>query len=202
MQSYQFDLAVSNVFYFSLTPTDDLYFGFESHHFNLTTVSATGSVPTISPTASCTFLPSPSEPTVKVSSTPLASSSHDLATGLGVGLPLACLLGMAIGSYITMRRMRAKDSQVEQGSEEDSAKGPDITRPGLSDQAIPKLPRGPLDGSIHEAPGSVHTAEVITRRREETVAVRFLPAIPRVASGMRQVLAYEEEPARSNVDWL
>ena len=100
---------------------------------------------------------------------------------------------MAIGYCTAVRRGRAKNLQAVQEPEQDLANPSTAANQPWSNEVTPELPGKSLDLSIYEAPGSVHTTETINRRAD-MAARRYLPAIPRVASGMRCVLAYGEEP--------
>ena len=177
VQSYGFDLACSNVFYLALTPTENATAGFESHFFNITTRS-----PTVSPTS----LPSPSSATGNSTAAPTSSavpnsSSQSLKIGLGVGLPLVCIFGVAVGYLVAVRRVKKGSSRGMQGPEQGSERIMSVGCPWTFDHAMPEAVKDHLHGTIHEAPGVWPIAEVPSGRKGEMVLEKGLPDTPSVS---------------------
>jgi hypothetical protein len=109
VQLYDFDLELSNVFFFGITEEGDLSAGFTSHYFNLTR----DPVPTTSTTTGGT------DPTsIGGDNTPSPSDTGDsnlaLKVGLGVGIPVVAICAFIAG-VILFRRKR-NNNNTDSGS--------------------------------------------------------------------------------------
>ncbi|MCJ1364752.1 hypothetical protein MMC16_003868 [Acarospora aff. strigata] len=128
VQSYSFDLATSNVFYFGVTA--DPYF--TSHYFNITNsvvTSSTSSAATLNITSSSLTASStvPTSPTVATSTYAAASppkpseiATSGLQVGLGVGLGIGIPIILLLGALVALRVLQQRKADAQQRQQQPS----------------------------------------------------------------------------------
>ncbi len=128
VQSYNFDIATSNVFYFGVTA--DPYF--TSHYFNITNSVATSStssaatlnITSTSLTASSTVPTSPTAATstyaAAIPPKPSENATSGFKLGLGLGLGLGIPIILLLGALVALRVLRHRKADAQQSQQQPS----------------------------------------------------------------------------------
>ncbi|RDL40933.1 uncharacterized protein BP5553_00912 [Venustampulla echinocandica] len=145
VQNFQFDLAVSNIFYFMIAGDSS---GFSSFPFNMTSapLSTTSSTSTTFSTPTSTLGYTSTLPTLPSSPTPSDTSSSGLSktslVGIGIGVAIAIVLAI-VSAFIIYSRKKEKAGPEHQPLQQNPIPEPTVLLLPLKPVEMEHVDRGP-----------------------------------------------------------